>query len=186
MHTVLPYGLSVNSWIQSLLWVSGILVSCGKADCRPVEHTCCPTTLDSKPFLLTSGAALTFCEAHVMYCWMARVWCFILTPFKASWLLLSLAHWGAEWEDVSGGTAPLISCSCQWQWIRDWVTVDMQHPLTFFYPLPLFFVVVAHLLAKPTSLADFHPFIHPVLLQCHHPDLCGIHCCQGGLAWGKE
>lgn len=41
-------------------------------------------------------------------------------------------------------------------------------------PLCLTFVLVtvALLLAKPTSLADFQPFIHPVLSQCHHPDIC--------------
>ena len=67
--------------------------------------------------------------------------------------------------------------------IRDWVTVDRQHALTFLYPLLLFFVIVALLLAKPTSLADFHPFIHPVLLRCHHPDMrVKYTAAKGGLA----
>lgn len=92
---------------------------------------------------------------------MPRFWCFILTQFKASCLLLSghgdgLSGTGQLWFPALVSERGVMR-------IRDWVAVDVQHPLTFVYRLPLFFVTVAHLLAKPVFLADLHLSI----LRCH-------------------
>lgn len=173
MHTVRLYGLSVNSWIRSLSGSVGFRLAEGKQSTDQWSRTCPPTTLLSKPFLLTWGTVLTFCEGCVTYRQMQRFWCVMLTQFRTSCLLSSPTQWGAGGDD--GDLAPLVS---SWNWrggtegywllkwggmrIRDWGTVDVQHPLTFLCPLPWFCAILALAVVVPSAWY-----------------VCKMHCCHG-------